>query len=165
MKTKLTLLIAVIVTLSGCANMASLDAPNPTVSSPSSASANQSASGTAATLRTVYSRYEGVPYRYGGTTANGFDCSGFIGVAMSEAFQLRLPRTTEDMMRSGQPIHRNQLQPGDLVFFKTSVKQLHAGIYIGDGAFIHASTSKGVTTSSLNNAYWQERYLQARRVI
>lgn len=116
-------------------------------------------------LDKVYAQYRGTPYRYGGMDANGFDCSGFINVAYNEAFGLSLPRTTEQLAVNGQPIRRDQLTVGDLVFFRTSAKQLHAGIYTGQGRFIHASTSKGVIESSLDNQYWRQRYLKARRYL
>lgn len=116
-------------------------------------------------LMTVFSNYKGTPYVYGGTDRSGFDCSGFINVAFDEAFNLDLPRTTDGIAASGKPIMRNQLAAGDIVFFKTSAKDLHAGIYTKDGHFIHASTSKGVITSSLENNYWKNRYITARRFL
>jgi cell wall-associated NlpC family hydrolase len=116
-------------------------------------------------LQAVYARYKGTPYRYGGTDSSGFDCSGFIGVAYRDAFDLALPRTTEQLAANGKPIRRDQLKEGDIIIFKTSVKQLHAGIYTGAGKFIHASTSKGVIESSLDNQYWHQRYIKARRYL
>lgn len=113
----------------------------------------------------VYSKYQGVPYRYGGMDSNGFDCSGFINVAYREAVQKTVPRTTTELAKAGLPVRRDQLQSGDVVFFETSYKQLHAGIYLDDGTFIHASTSKGVIRSSLENDYWKRRYLKARRFL
>lgn len=114
-------------------------------------------------LNQVYERYKGSPYKYGGTDKNGFDCSGFIGVAFQEALNTSLPRTTEQLASGGQAIRRDQLQAGDIIIFKTSVKQLHAGIYTENGKFIHASTSNGVIESQLRNDYWQQRYIKARR--
>ncbi|MDX1472636.1 MAG: NlpC/P60 family protein [Reinekea sp.] len=116
-------------------------------------------------LEKVYAEYKGSPYRYGGTDRSGFDCSGFIGVAYSEAFNINTPRTTEKISTAGIPVRRDQLQAGDILIFKTSVKQLHAGIYTSDGHFIHASTSQGVIKSNLNNQYWQQRYIKARRLL
>lgn len=115
-------------------------------------------------LQKVFERYRGTPYRYGGTTASGFDCSGFIRAAYREALGYRLPRTTDQMVTLGQPVGRDQLQPGDLVFFDSNGKDGHAGIFMGDGRFIHAATSAGVTESSLDSGYWQPRYSQARRL-
>lgn len=115
-------------------------------------------------LRDVFHRYQGVPYRYGGTTARGFDCSGFIQTAYREAYGLSLPRTTDDLRRSGVGVSRDQIQPGDLVFFRIRGKEQHAGIYMGHSRFIHASTSVGVTESSLNDHYWRQRFSRARRI-
>ncbi|WP_230390901.1 C40 family peptidase [Reinekea sp. G2M2-21] len=116
-------------------------------------------------LEKVYANYKGSPYRYGGTDRSGFDCTGFIGVAFSDAFNMSTPRTTEKISISGKPVRRDQLQAGDILIFKTSVKQLHAGIYTSDGQFIHASTSQGVIKSNLNNPYWHQRYVKARRLL
>src|SRR5690554_6358808 len=114
-------------------------------------------------LQQVYDRYEGTPYRYGGTTARGFDCSGFIGQAFQEAFGMELPRTTTALLNQGTPISPRELEPGDLVFFEIRGKEQHAGIFIGGDDFIHASTSVGVTRSSLTGYYWRDRFTQARR--
>lgn len=111
----------------------------------------------------VFRRYEGAPYRYGGTSAGGFDCSGFILTAYREALGVRLPRTTSQMLAEGDPVQSDELQPGDLVFFHLSGKDGHAGIYMGDGQFIHASSSSGVIDSSLNSRYWRRHFSQARR--
>ncbi len=149
-----SLLLGIVILLSACSNMQSIE------NSASSTQSNQQTN-----LMAVFHHYEGTPYRYGGQDKSGFDCSGFIGVAYQEAYRLKLPRTTEQIARSGKPVRRDQLKLGDIVFFQTSVKQLHAGIYINDGQFIHASTSKGVIKSSMENRYWQQRYLKARRFL
>ncbi|WP_375176316.1 C40 family peptidase [Marinobacter mobilis] len=115
-------------------------------------------------LQQVFERYQGVPYRYGGMSARGFDCSGFIKTAYREAFGHLLPRTTGQMVVVGQAVARDQLQPGDLVFFDSNGNDGHAGIFMGDDRFIHASTSSGVRESSLNSPYWRPRYSQARRL-
>lgn len=114
-------------------------------------------------LQDVFDRYEGTPYRYGGTTPRGFDCSGFIGQAYQEAFGIDLPRTTSALLSHGTPVSQTELEPGDLVFFEIRGKEQHAGIYMGGEHFIHASTSVGVTRSSLNGFYWRDRFTQARR--
>jgi cell wall-associated NlpC family hydrolase len=116
-------------------------------------------------LNKAYKKYKGVPYRYGGTTSVGFDCSGFTQRVYSEFFHYKLPRTTKAMMKTGKKISKKQLKPGDLVFFHPSRKYYHVGIYIGDGAFIHASTSRGVIKSLLSNSYWKKKYIFSRRVL
>ncbi len=116
-------------------------------------------------LEKIYRHYKGVKYRYGGTSARGFDCSGFVQRVYKEAFNLTLPRTTKAMMKTGKAVRKNNLKTGDLVFFHTSRKYYHVGIYMNNGYFIHASTSKGVTKSSLNLKYWQRSYVKARRIL
>ncbi|MFL1404419.1 C40 family peptidase [Marinobacter sp. M1N3S26] len=116
-----------------------------------------------AALEDVFARYEGTPYRYGGTNARGFDCSGFIGRAYQEAFGMELPRTTSQLLDQGDYVPPDQLRPGDVVFFNIRGKESHAGIFMGGDDFIHASTSVGVTQSSLNGYYWRGRMTQARR--
>lgn len=111
----------------------------------------------------VYERYAGVPYQYGGTSAEGFDCSGFITTAFREGLNQQLPRTTAQMLRFGEVVAPDQIQPGDLVFFRIGGKEQHAGIYMGGDRFMHASTSVGVTLSELDGYYWKDRFTQARR--
>jgi peptidoglycan DL-endopeptidase LytE len=110
-------------------------------------------------------QYIGVPYKWGGTTPKGFDCSGFVTYVYKE-FGVTLPRTAEKQYQNGEKVAKNDLEAGDLVFFATYKKTAsHAGIYIGDNKFIHASSSKGVTVSALNESYWKKRYLGARRYL
>lgn len=112
----------------------------------------------------------GTPYRYGGNTpAGGFDCSGLIGFVYRDAANLPLPRTTRALHGLGAPnVGRQALQSGDLVFFATSGgnRVSHAGIYVGEGRFVHAPSSGGtVRLNSLAEAYWQKSYLGAKRVL
>jgi hypothetical protein len=111
-------------------------------------------------------KYIGVPYQWGGTTAKGFDCSGFVR-HVYKTIGVNVPRTTSEMYKTGTSIKKEDLRVGDLVFFNTSGKGVsHAGIYIGENKFIHSSSSKGVTVSSLNDPYyWKKRYIGARRVL
>mgnify|MGYP002739503453 FL=1 len=92
----------------------------------------------------------------------GIDCSAFVQKTMSGAFNVHLPRSTAEQRYSGHSISKSDLQPGDLVFFR---KNNHVGVYIGGGKFVHASTSQGVTTSSLSESYWSRTYTQSRRVL
>lgn len=111
-------------------------------------------------------QWYGTPYRYGGLDRAGVDCSGFVYRTFRDRFDLLLPRSTEQQTKVGNKVPRDELMPGDLVFFKTGSGEngLHVGIYDTNDQFIHASTSKGVIRSSLNNVYWRKVYWQARRI-
>ena len=110
-----------------------------------------------------YSNWEGVRYKLGGTSKNGIDCSGFVQKALKEKFNLNLPRSTGEQAQIGKSINKNELQMGDLVFFKTG-RTNHVGIYIEDGKFMHASTKIGVTISELESDYFAKNYWKAQRV-
>jgi cell wall-associated NlpC family hydrolase len=109
----------------------------------------------------------GVPYRFGGTTIKGMDCSGFIDYVFQKALNMDLPRSTAELSQYGQEIKIDELQFGDLVFFNRikSKDKAHVGIYLDSGQFAHASTSNGVMISSLEEEYFKERIYQARRVV
>jgi len=111
--------------------------------------------------------YLGTPYKYGGEDESGMDCSGFVQTVFREALGIKLPRTVAQQWKSTAPISDDELAFGDLVFFRTSKRKTpsHIGIYIGANRFAHASSSLGVTISSLNDPYWRKRYAGARRVI
>lgn len=147
-------------TLGGCASTQSLHSPG---NSDYSLANSSQVSEKAERLWQVYERYQGTPYEYGGTSAQGFDCSGFINTAYREGLGQQLPRTTSQMLRYGKVISANEIKPGDLVFFRIEGKERHAGIYMGNNRFIHASTSAGVTDSRLNGYYWKDRLTQIRR--
>lgn len=115
-------------------------------------------------LRDQAEQWRGVPYRYGGLSESGVDCSGFVYLTFQSRLGLELPRTTDELARRGERVGRGDLRPGDLVFFKTGFRDRHVGIYMGGGRFLHASTSRGVITSSLNNQYWRKHYWKARRL-
>jgi len=108
----------------------------------------------------------GVPYSYGGTDKAGIDCSGFTALVYGSALGFRLPRSTADQFQEGTPVDRDGLRFGDLVFFNTTGDSpSHVGIYIEDDLFAHASVSFGVTISSMESAYYRDRFIGARRVI
>jgi len=109
-------------------------------------------------------RYLGVRYRWGGSAPSGFDCSGFLYYVYGR-MGVALPRTTFDMYDAGVPVPRDELRAGDLVFFQTvSPGPSHAGIYLGDGRFIHSSSGAGgVLITSMDHDYYAPRYLGARR--
>jgi len=130
-----------------------------TTSSPSRGERWESAMTTRA-LRLV-----GIRYLWGGSTPNGFDCSGFVNYVLG-SMGVRVPRTSYAMYEAGQPIMRGSLQVGDIVFFQTvSPGPSHAGIYLGHSTFIHASSASGrVTLTSLDDRYYSPRFLGARRI-
>jgi cell wall-associated NlpC family hydrolase len=112
----------------------------------------------------VYKVWQGAPYRLGGTTLNGVDCSAFVQTAYENALGLKIPRTTLAQVKVGQEIEYEDAEIGDLVFFKTAPKTRHVGVYLGNKQFMHASTSKGVIISRLDNPYWASKYWHIRRV-
>ncbi|XQU14622.1 C40 family peptidase [Vreelandella titanicae] len=116
-------------------------------------------------LLAQHQRWAGTPYRIGGTSERGIDCSALVRNVYRDTFNLELPRSTRGQVHEGRPIDRQELQAGDLVFFRPPGRYNHVGIYVGDGYFLHASTSKGVIISSLNNSYWQRYYWQSRRAL
>lgn len=112
-----------------------------------------------------YADWKGVRYRLGGSSKRGIDCSAFVQVTFREQFGLDLPRSTSDQQGSGKTIQRTKLRPGDLVLFRAGSTGRHVGIYLGNDQFVHASTSSGVTISSMNESYWNKRYQDGRRVL
>tara|TARA_R110001583_G_scaffold54526_3_gene166799 strand:+ start:3168 stop:3683 length:516 start_codon:yes stop_codon:yes gene_type:complete len=115
-------------------------------------------------LEVHYKKYKAVPYKYGGTSMKGFDCSGFVQFTYKHLFKVNLPRTTGLMLREGVPVSKSKLRIGDLVLFKTSKRYRHVGIFMGNNLFMHVSTKKGLMKSNLNNPYWLKRYLASRRI-
>lgn len=119
-----------------------------------------------ASLNDQLQNWRGAPYRYGGMSRRGVDCSGFVLLTMRDKFNLPLPRETRQQAEAGTRINKNDLLPGDLVFFKTGAGEngLHVGIYTTNNQFIHASTSRGVMRSSLDSPWWRKYFWQARRI-
>lgn len=121
-------------------------------------------------ILTEASTYLGTPYRYGGTTRNGIDCSAFVLSVFGAAAGLTLPRVAASQSQEGEAIDKENLQKGDLIFFSHGKRISHVGIVEdvteeGEVKFIHAATSKGVMISSLNDSYWGPKFRFAKRVI
>ncbi|MCC5935514.1 MAG: C40 family peptidase [Balneolales bacterium] len=116
-------------------------------------------------LMQQFQQWRGTPYRLGGITQQGVDCSAFVMLVYRNGFGVELPRTTDQQMRAGTRVNPRQLRVGDLVFFQTGRNTRHVGIVLSGGRFLHASTSQGVIIDELNQPYWQQRFTVARRVL
>jgi peptidoglycan endopeptidase LytE len=117
-------------------------------------------------LLRVAQRMLAVPYRFGGTTLWGLDCSGFVQKTFA-FLDLALPRSAREQFREGAKVAKADLSPGDLVFFRTYAKYpSHVGIYLGDNRFVHASSrERQVTVDSLDAPYYVKRYIGAKRLL
>ena len=152
-------LILVLLTLmtTGCATTTSPD-PEAVFSTPGG-------SWPARMLRTEIQSWLGTPHRMGGLSRRGIDCSGLVVVLYDDLFDMHLPRTTTALMRQGRWVAQRNLIAGDLVFFKPTTKFHHVGIYLGQGEFVHTSSSHGVTLSRLEDVFWRQCYLTGRRLL
>ncbi len=115
-------------------------------------------------LRKVAESWLGVPYNFGGQSRSGIDCSGFVRQVYSEAYGIRLPHNSSAIHGLGKSVERDDLQPGDIVFFKNFGFIDHSGIYMGKNFFIHSASSVGVAYSSLDAPYFRGHYAGARRM-
>ena len=105
----------------------------------------------------------GVPYRYGGSTTRGFDCSGLVQFAWANAGR-RIPRTTGEQWRALTPVGSNHLQPGDILFFRIDGGISHVGMYVGDGRFVHApSTGRQVSIETLSSGFYRDTFVRGGR--
>lgn len=118
-------------------------------------------------LLIIQKKWQNTPYRLGGVSVDGADCSGFIQSVYKEHFHTTIPRTTITQMQSGKKITRDEFESGDILFFKTGrgPHGLHTGIYVDKDEFIHLSTKGGVKKASFNSSYWKPKFIGARRYI
>lgn len=116
-------------------------------------------------IEAQYKTWRNTPYRYGGNSKKGIDCSSLVMNFYSQKFSKSIPRMTVEQAKIGEKV--TQLKAGDLVFFKTGRGNsgLHVGIYYKNGFFLHASTSKGVIYSNLKEEYWKSKYWKAMRIV
>ncbi|MCB6184465.1 C40 family peptidase [Leeia sp. TBRC 13508] len=109
----------------------------------------------------------GIQYKFGGNTPEtGFDCSGFVRYVFSQSVGIALPRSAAEISNIGKNVNRDELQPGDLVFFNTMKRAFsHVGIYMGNGKFIHSPrTGSAVQVVDMGQSYWRARFDGARRI-
>lgn len=123
----------------------------------------RSAASVEATLIEHYERWKGTPYRLGGASQDGVDCSAFVQVVMADALGVRMPRTTREQLGFGRRVALRSTRPGDLVFFRTGRTTYHVGIMLRGDFFMHASTSRGVTIDRLSDDYWSAHLIDVRR--
>lgn len=111
--------------------------------------------------------YLGTPYRYGGTTKSGIDCSAFTQSVYWLAFEETLPRTAASQFTIGESIAKDSLKYGDLVFFKTSRRKSvgHVGIYLSENKFVHSGRGTGVAIASLIDDYYSQHFIGAKRIL
>jgi hypothetical protein len=116
-------------------------------------------------LRCV-SGWLGTPYKYGGNTKEGTDCSGMVLSVFNEVYNIKMYRSSADQLKNVKEINKSELKAGDLIFFKIDNHNVsHVGIYLGENKFIHASTKKGVVVNSLDDEYYKKYYYTSGRVI
>ncbi|GGQ30689.1 NlpC/P60 family protein [Shewanella litoralis] len=160
---KRILFACLVVLLSACAsNPPVVQAPKPVVVPPMLKP--EPPKWSESNLLSFHDQWKGTPYRLGGLSRNGIDCSGFVYLAYLDIVGSKLPRSVNAQRILGKEVPRSELVIGDLVFFKTGRTARHVGIYMGQDKFLHASTKKGVKISSLNNVYWKPRYWFAKRL-
>ncbi len=167
---RLLLLLCASTSLSACSMVGAPGAPGPEAGArPARSAAVSSEEAARITAGVVELALDaiGTPYEWGGTDANGFDCSGLIQWAYAQ-FGISLPRVSTEQIRTGSRVDLapDALRPGDILGFSLDDpnKTSHVGLYVGDYEFIHSS-STGVRTSDITNPYWQEHLISARRVV
>jgi lipoprotein Spr/probable lipoprotein NlpC len=150
--------------LSGCASLQPVSAPSARTQSNT---ADSNPADSRKILDVLYQQleaWEGAPYRLGGLSKKGVDCSGFVYMTYLNRFNIRLPRSTYRQSQAGKTVFRKNLSAGDLVFFRIGYSTRHVGVYLENGLFAHASKSSGVMISDLQDNYWSKRYWKAVRI-
>lgn len=116
-------------------------------------------------LKTEIETWLNVPYKFGGNDKKGVDCSGFVNAIYLSVYKIKLPRTTKEIFLKSKSIEKEKLAEGNLVFFDIEGKGVsHVGIYLEKNNFVHASSSKGVVISSLDNVYYANRFLRGGKI-
>jgi lipoprotein Spr len=115
-------------------------------------------------LYSFIEKWWATPYRYGGATKDGIDCSAYSGTLVHDVYGTVLSRTARSQYQECEKIRRGDLREGDLVFFKTRRGVSHVGVYLANGYFTHASTSSGVMISNLDEDYYRKKYIGAGRI-
>ncbi|MDM8539272.1 NlpC/P60 family protein, partial [Desulfobacterales bacterium HSG17] len=111
-------------------------------------------------------KWQGVPYKWGGNSKRGVDCSGLAVIVYKKLFGISLPRSTKEQVRTGTNVSKKRIKPRDLIFFLSPKKDRHVGIYLGNRKFTHASGSKKmVVISNIDHSYWRRAYWTSRRVL
>lgn len=157
---------APVVTVAESSSNNSNDSGNSNNSSKSNSGSNKNVAytGTGKSAIAAGQTVLGTPYVYGGTSTSGFDCSGFVRWAYAHE-GISLPRTSSAQAGVGTTVSKSNLQAGDLVFFNTTGRGIsHVGIYVGNGKFLGAQSSGGVSYASINDSYWGPKYVTAKRV-
>jgi len=117
-------------------------------------------------LVSCLSEWLGTPYKYGGNTRQGTDCSGMVSAVFKEVYNINMYRNSADQLKNVKVIDKSELRAGDLVFFKIYNDTIsHVGIYLGENKFIHSSTRKGVVVNSLEEDYYKKCYFTSGRVV
>ncbi len=115
-------------------------------------------------LLKAYGKWEGTRYSFGGDSENGIDCSALTRRIYRSVFSFELPRISTDQIKEGTIVNRNNLKPGDILYFRPENRVNHTAVYIGNSLFINASSSKGVILSSLDSTYWGKYFIYGIRV-
>ena len=115
-------------------------------------------------LLKAFDDWEGTRYSFGGDSANGIDCSALTRSIYRSVFSFELPRVSTDQIKEGTIVNRNDLKPGDILYFRPENRVNHTAVYIGNSLFINASSSKGVILSSLDSTYWGKYFIYGVRV-